>query len=376
MVQNLRVTLIKPGSIVSELHYGPYSFYWWIFSDENKTLFPIRLGQQTKVHINEVDFILTIQTGSGNSKLMPMYCCQSGLHDVTESSSTKAISTAYKNRFNTSTRYSGYQAMGWNDKNILETLKKDVDYIPVTVNVGNCKIFIYSMGSSSHKKWCYAGSGFQSSLLYRYEKKQSIFVSRIEEKRCIVEIYRDSTLIKQFIGKTPDEAWGKSGQLEKFTENLFDYYVKRRTLANANWKYFFTNWAESENPIIDFEPSLRAIYPKGYEFSERELGAWQTMLKAAGATNITPWSYEESQHQLWTKSPNGEADKVAFAALYQSGFHTSTPKMTSNATQKFWMCFERALTNNKKTSDRKQRILSIISNEFTYEELKQNLNVI
>uniref|UniRef100_U9T958 Uncharacterized protein n=1 Tax=Rhizophagus irregularis (strain DAOM 181602 / DAOM 197198 / MUCL 43194) TaxID=747089 RepID=U9T958_RHIID len=248
MVQNLRVTLIKPGSIVSELHYGPYSFYWWIFSDENKTLFLIRLGQQTKVHINEVNFILTIQTGSDNSKLMPMYYCQSGLHVVTESSSTKAISTAYKNHFNTSTRYPGYQAMGWNDKNILEILKKDVDYIPVTVNVGN---------------------------------------------------------------------------------------------------------SESENPIIDFEPSLHAIYPKGYEFSERELGAWQTMLKAA-----------ESQHQLWMKSPNGEADKVAIAALYQSGFLTSTPKIMSNATQKFWMCFERALANNKKTSDRKRQLKAAISEEY------------
>ena len=47
-----------------------------------------------------------------------------------------------------------------------------------------------------------------------------------------------------------------------------------------------------------------------------------------------------------------------------------------NATHKFWMCFERALANNKKTPDGKRRILSIISNEFTYEELKQNLNVI
>ncbi|CAB4398690.1 unnamed protein product [Rhizophagus irregularis] len=111
------------------------------------------------------------------------------------------------------------------------------------------------MGSSSHKKWCYAGSGFQSSLLHRYEEKQSIFVSRIEEKRCIVEIYRNSTLIKQFIGKTSDEAW----ENQDSWKNLL--------------KYFFTNWAESENPIIDFELSLRAIYPKGYEFSERELGA-------------------------------------------------------------------------------------------------------
>uniref|UniRef100_U9TTL0 Uncharacterized protein n=1 Tax=Rhizophagus irregularis (strain DAOM 181602 / DAOM 197198 / MUCL 43194) TaxID=747089 RepID=U9TTL0_RHIID len=187
MVQNLCVTLIKPGSIVSELHYRPYSFYWWIFSDENKTLFPIKLGQQTKVHINEVDFILTIQTGSGNSKLMPMYCCQSGLHVVTESSSIKAISTAYKNHFNTSTRHSGYQAMGWNNKNILETLKKDVDYISVTVNIGNCKIFIYSMELSSHKKWCYVSSSFQSSLLHRYKKNNQFLYHKLKKRDALLK---------------------------------------------------------------------------------------------------------------------------------------------------------------------------------------------
>jgi hypothetical protein len=67
------------------------------------------------------------------------------------------------------------------------------------------------------KKWCYVGSGFQSSLLHTYERKQSIYVSRIEEKKCIVEIYQESTLIKQFIGTTPDEVWRKTGQLKKFT---------------------------------------------------------------------------------------------------------------------------------------------------------------
>ncbi|UZO02227.1 uncharacterized protein OCT59_020717 [Rhizophagus irregularis] len=276
MAPTLRVTLIKPGTIVPELHYGPYSFYWWIISNENETLFPIRLGQQTKVCLNKVDFILTIQTGSGNNKLMPMYCCQSGLHVVTEPR---------------------YQAMGWNDKNILKTLKQDIQHIPVTVNVENCIIFIYGIGTSSREKWRYAGSGFQSSLLHM----------------------------------------------------LFDYHVKRRTLANANWKYFFTSWVKTENPIIELEPALHAIYPKGYEFSERELSAWQTMLKAVGATNITPWLSEESKRQLWTKSPNEKADKVAFAALYKSGFLTSIPKNMPNATHTFWMCFERAhlLTTKK-----------------------------
>ena len=51
-------------------------------------------------------------------------------------------------------------------------------------------------------------------------------------------------------------------------------------------------------------------------------------------------------------------------------------KNMPNATHTFWNCFEHALANNKKTPNGKRRILSIISNDFTYEELKQNLNVI
>ncbi|PKB97504.1 hypothetical protein RhiirA5_384621 [Rhizophagus irregularis] len=159
--------------------------------------------------------------------------------------------------------------MGWNDNNILEILKQDIEYTPVTVNVGNYKIFVYNIGISSREKWCYAG----------------------------------------------------------------------------------------------------------YEFNDRELSAWQSMLNAVGATNITPWSREESQHQLWTKSPNGQADKAAFSTLYKRGFLTSIPKNMPNATRTFWTCFKQALANNKKGPDGKQRVLSIIANEFTYEELKQNLNV-
>ncbi|UZO15192.1 uncharacterized protein OCT59_006625 [Rhizophagus irregularis] len=148
---------------------------------------------------------------------------------------------------------------------------------------------------------------------------------------------------------------------EYILKRLFDYHVKRRTLTNANWKYFFTSWVKTENPIIELEPALHAIYPKRYEFNERELSAWQTMLKAVGATNITPWLPEKSKV---------EVDKVAFAALYKSGFLTNIPKNIPNATHTFWMCFEHTLANIKKTPDGKRRILSIISNEFTYGKLK------
>jgi hypothetical protein len=46
-----------------------------------------------------------------------------------------------------------------------------------------------------------------------------------------------------------------------------------------------------------------------------------------------------------------------------------------NATFTFWSCFDRALSNNKKTYDGKRRVLSIIAEDFTYDELQTNLGV-
>ncbi|RHZ51176.1 hypothetical protein Glove_482g7 [Diversispora epigaea] len=364
MSQNSRTTLITLGFIVSELHYGPYFSYWWLVSNEDQTIFPIRLGQKVKYTVVNVDYMLS-------QKQVPP-----------KASPTKAISTAYKYHFNIYTRYSRYQIMGWKDKDILESLKKNIQFTPVNINNGNKNIFIYSIRVSSYEKWCYAGSGFQVSLINTYEKKQSIFGSRFEDKKCIVEIYQESVLKKQFIGKTPNKVWQQTGQLQKFTgiqlfgldnpitknliqqhkipkctlndwnnedilQQLFNYHVKRRTIA-----------------IIELELSLCTIYPSGYEFSECELSAWKTMLHAIGATNITPWSQEESKYQLWMKSINGQSEKVAFAALYKREFLIT-----------FWKCFEYGLACNKKNSDGKRRILSIIANEFTYKELEQNLNV-
>jgi hypothetical protein len=55
------------------------------------------------------------------------------------------------------------------------------------------------------------------------------------------------------------------------------------------------------------------------------------------------------------------------------GFFVSNP--ISNSTQTFWSCFRQALNDNKKTRDGKRQILSIIANDFTYEDLEHNLNV-
>ncbi len=64
-----------------------------------------------------------------------------------------------------------------------------------------------------------------------------------------------------------------------------------------------------------------------------------------------------------------------FENLFQMGFLVSNSIHLSNSTQTFWSYFWHALNNNKKTRDEKRRILLIIANDFTYEELEDNLAV-
>ena len=61
-----------------------------------------------------------------------------------------------------------------------------------------------------------------------------------------------------------------------------------------------------------------------------------------------------------------EREKELLHALYKSGFLQTKPRHIPNQTLIFWNCFKCALMINKKNPDGKQRILSIIANEFTY----------
>lgn len=62
-------------------------------------------------------------------------------------------------------------------------------------------------------------------------------------------------------------------------------------------------------------------------------------------------------------------------SLFDMGFLTSVSAYTPNSSRNFWACFKRSLDDNKKTRDGKRRILSIIANDFTYEEMEKNLKV-
>ncbi|EXX59348.1 hypothetical protein RirG_189890 [Rhizophagus irregularis DAOM 197198w] len=333
------VSLISPGELVEALHYGPYSRYWWHFlsdlnKDSNETVYlPIRVQQKSKIILNEHEFIVTIVAGNKeNNNFLPGYLCQSENIVEIANDPTNAISEVYFKIFETKTRYSGVQIMGWNDENIIKELCKDVFFVPRLISLEQIKIFVYGVGYSSRTDWFYAGPGYKSSLLYNKYRgnTMALFISKIEETKCILEIHQNQKCKRIIEGESP---------------------------------------IDQESPLIELNNELQEIYPVDYQFSSRELGAWKTFLRAAGAHDVTPWTHETSQYQFWSKSSCPKQDYALLTQLYQMGI------LVENSTQTFWQCFNHTLKDNKKNFDGKRRILSIIADDFTYDELQENLGV-
>ncbi|RHZ54903.1 hypothetical protein Glove_421g102 [Diversispora epigaea] len=404
--RQVQVRLIEIGSLIEDIHYGPFSRFWWEFPSipNLQTRFPIRIGQKTHTHLNEHDFYITIL----NKGQIPEYLCQSDNFSAIETSATKAISKVYQDIFHNRTRYSDPIVIGWNNEKIINILSSNIDFYPFTCKLNEYEIFIYGLGSSTYLDWNKAGNGYKSSLIHTYMKRQAIFVSEIENDKCFIHIYQDFKLHKTFSGNTPNEVWKNSGFIQKYSgkqlfgledqiiqqklnkfriprclphewknfdlmNNLYQYHLRRQSLANINWYNLFIRWNQNENNIIELNSELKLLYPPDYKFSNREIGAWFSMLRATGCFNITPWLQNESEYLFWTKSQNPAQEKLIFKNLFRTGFLISKPVL--NYTQTFWKCFKNALNCNKKNRDGKRRILSIIANDFTYEELENNLQV-
>ena len=198
--------------------------------------FPIRVNQKTKATLNNREFTITIVVGSKNNSNLPGYVCQCEAIVEIANDPTNAISGVYSKVFATETRYSGLFIMGWNDKNIIKELYEDVSFIPQLFLLEKIKIFVYGTGYSSHTDWFHAGPGYKSSLLYKFNgNKQALFVSKIEDSSCILEIYQDQILKSEIKGKNPIDVWKTSGLIKKFNGNQL-FGIDNHVIQSLNKK--------------------------------------------------------------------------------------------------------------------------------------------
>ncbi|CAH1760750.1 9477_t:CDS:2 [Entrophospora sp. SA101] len=144
------VTLLNKGALISDLHYEPFSHYWWQSSD-NEKVFPICIGQRIVTHLNGHDFYVEIVHGNKENCHLPGYSCET-------------------------------------------------------------KDFLTFRGTTFKN----GGTGYQSSLIYKYKKKHSLFVSTIEDNVCIIKVYHENELIDSLEGTSPIEVWKKTNYIQKY----------------------------------------------------------------------------------------------------------------------------------------------------------------
>ncbi len=105
--------------------------------------------------------------------------------------------------------------------------------------------------SSLRKEWNNGGSGYKASLNNKYLDKPAIFVSTIENENCILEIYQNHKVQKQFIAGSPDEVWKLSNSIKQykgiqlfglensFTQNLIQQNLKPHVLQKTGISFLY-----------------------------------------------------------------------------------------------------------------------------------------
>ncbi|CAG8722441.1 10377_t:CDS:2, partial [Cetraspora pellucida] len=131
------VHLLATGSIVPNLHYGPFLYDWWYvkFTKENgvtkQTFYPFQVGYKCKTEIKELQITTQIVQENMLNSQVPRFCCEEN-------------------------EISGLQIMGFDNQTILSKLISDISFKPFNFSINKLSIVIHSIGVFLNKDWGYA----------------------------------------------------------------------------------------------------------------------------------------------------------------------------------------------------------------------------
>ena len=185
------VTLLTKGSILEDLHYGIYARNWWEPCKFNQVIKPVpyRLHMSVNCCLNNKNFAITVlndkQTHSPG-----FHCLCDGKDSGIQQSATAAINNTYNQIFDNKTKYSGLAVMGFDDEMIINELIVDISFIPIFIRLDKILIVVSKIGISFQEGFCGAGPGYLSTLVAKYQDKQSLFVQSIEDE-CNLDIYNE-----------------------------------------------------------------------------------------------------------------------------------------------------------------------------------------
>ena len=157
---------------------------------------------KTQVELN--NRVFTIQVTEKFES--PGYVYQSEqLSSDVENSSSQAICKLYQQIFKNSTRYSGSLVFGLENENITDQLLMDIPFRPFTIQMDKFSIIIYGLGVSTNENYLGAGPGYRSSFIHKYSQKRCLFVQKIRENDCVIQIWHENVKLFEYVGNTPIE---------------------------------------------------------------------------------------------------------------------------------------------------------------------------
>lgn len=412
--------LLGVGLISPTLHYGIFARDWWetvsLDSTNKNSVFtvPYRLYMRVNCNLNGKDFVITVIQNDKNKYKPGFQCTCENISSKIEFYPSTAINSCYKEVFGTKTEYSGVAVIGFEDEKIIQQLLDKIEFFPIFLRIEKFSVVVSSLGYSSKNGYYGAGAGFTSSFITRYQNAQHLFLLKLEDDQCILEIYLNADKIEQFTGLTPDDVWKKVGIHKKFSGShifgithettqkllqsevvtckpdewnnhekltkVFNRHIKSRKLPNTmiSWPRLFHDWYQQESSIVQFPSILTKIYPEDYKLQDKELSAWRAMFQACGCSNVTPFSHEKPQIEFWSRAYNDKADRQMLENLYNAKLLKIDNKNDKKKFTKeilFWESFRDAINSNKRGQDGKIRILSIIALKFKYTDLNRELGV-
>ncbi len=215
--------LLGIGLISPTLHYGIFARDWWetvsLNSKDKNIVFtvPFRLYMRVSCNLNDKDFIITVLQNNKNEYKPGFQCICENISSKIEPYPSTAINSCYKEVFGTKTEYSGIAVIGFEDEKIIQQLLDKIEFFPIFLRIEKLSVVISGLGYSSKDGYYGAGEGFTSSLITRYRSAQHLFLLKLEDDQCILEIYHNANKIEQFTGSTPDDVWKKVGIHKKFS---------------------------------------------------------------------------------------------------------------------------------------------------------------
>ena len=274
------ITLLSCGIWDESLHFGPFCHNWWLRQPIDKAneiipLYSIRLYFKTLVILKKREFITEIVRSDSAFGPCPGYICKCGeIQSEICNAATVAISSVYHRIFQTKTKFSGPEILGFDKAIITNELLSDLPFRPYNFQLGMVRIWIIKIGYTSEITTNLAGPGFKSAFIYQHNKKRALFFQEINKNHCRVTIFYGTDICIDFIEQDPDLVWLKIGILQQYSGNqlfgltnqhtkdliksaqipcctlnewnnkeimtdVYNYHLKRHVLANINWYFFF-----------------------------------------------------------------------------------------------------------------------------------------